>query len=460
VSSLLQTWLDITGPWRDVFAQERTAVRAVRQGLGSLVCLGRRTITRILWTSGRQTLPWQAEYHLYSRARWQPQSLFAPILKQALPLCRGRLVGVAMDDTKLHKTGRCISQAFYQRDPMSPPFHTNLILGLRFLQASLLVPLHRDGPFACRALPIRFEESSRAKRPGKRAEPNEWEAYRRNRKEHNLSTHGVRMIANLRAALDAAGGAAKTLAMALDGSFCNRTVFSAHRDRTELIARARKDAQLCLRAKEGTQRFYAKEKFTPEGVRQDQTIAWKTTKITYGGKRRKVRYKEIMQVYWQGGARRLPLRLFVLAPTPYKKRKSGTRYYRQPAYLLCTDRHSAATPLLQIYFDRWQIEVNHREEKDNLGVGQAQLWNAIAVPKQPPLAVAAYSALLLAALTNFGPQRCAVYAQLPRWRKNAKRPSCLDLITLLRKDMDENPQILHDLGITTTRTQMADAAAA
>jgi len=32
------------------------------------------------------------------------------------------LVGVAVDDTRLPKTGSCIQQAFYQRDPMSPPF--------------------------------------------------------------------------------------------------------------------------------------------------------------------------------------------------------------------------------------------------------------------------------------------------------------------------------------------------
>src|SRR6266403_1830012 len=92
---------------------------------------------------------------------WDPQQLFKPILKNALEYCPQRLVGVALDDTKLRKTGRSIEQAFYQRDPMSPPFHVNLVLGLRFLQASLLVPLHRDSAVGARALPIRFEEVSR-----------------------------------------------------------------------------------------------------------------------------------------------------------------------------------------------------------------------------------------------------------------------------------------------------------
>ena len=102
-------------------------------------------------------------------------------------------------------------------------------------------------------------------------------------------------------------------------------------------------------------------------------IPWHTTKIFYGGKRRIVRYKEVESLYWQGGARRPPLRLIVVAPTPYRKRKSGKLHYRSPAYLLTTDRLDSAEALLQIYFDRWQIEVNHREEKDTLGVGQAQL---------------------------------------------------------------------------------------
>ncbi len=142
--SLLAAFLDIVEDWRSVFPQQRTYRRGVRQALGSLVCLGRRCLSRIIWTNGGQHRSWSAEYFLHSRCQWEPQQLFQPILQRALAYCPQRLVGVAIDDdTKLRKTGRAISQAFYQRDPLSPPFHVNLVLGLRFLQASLLVPLHR-----------------------------------------------------------------------------------------------------------------------------------------------------------------------------------------------------------------------------------------------------------------------------------------------------------------------------
>ena len=119
-----------------------------------------------------------------------------------------------------------------------------------------------------------------------------------------------------------------------------------------------KTPNFCFAAVPGGRRTYAEEKFTPEQVRQDEATAWQTTKLFYGGKRRKVRYKEVSQVLWQSGAKTRPLRLFVLAPTPYRKRKSSKLYYRQPAFLLCTDLNSSARQLLQIYFDRWQIGVS------------------------------------------------------------------------------------------------------
>ena len=217
---------------------------------------------------------------------------------------------------------------------------------------------------------------------------------------------------------------------------------------------------MCRPAPLGGRRFYAVETFTPEQVRKDDSIPWKTTKIFYGGKRRTIRYKEICGVLWQHGAKRRRLRLFVIAPTPYRKRQSARLYYRDPAYLLTSIPHGTAHALLQIYFDRWQIEVNHREEKDTLGVGQAQLWNPTSVPKQPAFAVASYSALLLAGLKAFGPGRGEAFAALPKWRRKAKRPSCLDLLTLLRKEMVEHPELTQPVGLNLTDHDLTSAAAA
>jgi hypothetical protein len=458
--TLLATFLTIVAPWRRVFPQARTYRRAVRQALGSLCCVGRRCLTRILWAMGRQDRSWSAEYFLHSRCQWEAQAPFQAILTAALPLCRGRLVGVAADDTRVRKTGSCIQQAAFYRDPLSPPFHVNLVRAIRFLQASLLVPCHTRAPVSTRALPIRFEDVPRVKKPSRQADAAVVATYKAAVKVHNLSQRFVTMAQAVRQALDEAGGALKILVLAVDGSFCNRTCLRTLPARTELIGRTRKDATLCRPAAAGTRRVYAPQKFTPEEVRLDPGVPWRETKVCYGGKRRKIRYKEVPDLLWPGGARRRPLRLLVVAPTPYRKRKSGKFYYRQPAYLLTTDRTSGAHGLLQIYVDRWQIEVNHREEKDTLGIGQAQLWNADAVPKQPALSVAAYSALLLASLLTFGAARGSAYAALPKWRRHARRPSCLDLVTLLRKEIVEHPELVKEFDFIATDQGLTRAAAA
>ena len=58
---LLPQFLSISAEWRRAFPQQRTHRRAVRQGLGGLVCLGRRTLSRIIWTNGGEQDSWSGE---------------------------------------------------------------------------------------------------------------------------------------------------------------------------------------------------------------------------------------------------------------------------------------------------------------------------------------------------------------------------------------------------------------
>jgi len=457
---LLRTFLDVVQEWQSAFPRARTWRRAVAQSLGMLTSLGRRTISRAIWAQGHQHRDWSADYKLHARARWQPSELFQPVLQRALPLCKGRYVAVAVDDTRLRKTGHRIPTVAWGRDPMSPKFRFNLMLGLRFLHISLLVPLYRHSRAAARSLPIRFEESPPLKKPRRKASAEEWAAYRLATRTHNLSTRAVAVISDLRLAVDRAGATRKTLLVVGDNSFCNRTLFRSITGRIEIIARARRDIQLCRRAPAGARSVYDVGKFTPEQVRQDQTIVWKKVRIFYGGQWRKVGYKEVSGVLWQSGARQRPLRLFVIAPIPYYLPSRRRNHYRDPAFLLTTDLKGTARELLQPYFDRWQIEVNHRELKDTLGVGQAQLRSPRSVPRQPAFAVAAYSALLLAGLLAFGAERSHRFQALPKWRPHAKRPSCLDLITLLRKEMAENKTLLQPFDLQLDWKSLGLAAAA
>ena len=442
---LLSAFLRILQAWIPLFPQTRSGERAIQQAVGTLLALGRRTLSRTLCALGRQEQDWSSDYKLHSRTQWNSQDLFQPILEQAAALCdRSRLV-IAMDDTRIRKTGRKILSAFYQRDPLSPKFRFNLMWGLRFLHFSLLVPLYRSHPQSPpRSLPLRFCEAPALKKPGKKATAEQLQAYREAKKKHNLSVSSVSLLEQLRQSSDAAGLSQRTILAVGDGGFCNRTVLRKSLDRIHILVRARRDCRLCQAAAPGRRRFYAVETFTPEQVRQDESRPWLQARIFHGGQWRDVRYKEVASVYWRTGSAKRPLRLLVVAPIPYPSGKGKRNYYGEPAFLFTSDLESAGEDLLQAYFDRWQIEVNHREIKDTLGIGQAQLRNPLSVPRQPAMMVAAYSALLLAGIQAFGDQRSEAFPVLPKWRRDARRPSCLDLLTVLRQEIASSSLSLPD----------------
>jgi hypothetical protein len=427
----------LSSGWKDVFSQERTLHRAIEHAVATPCSLGRRTISRTICALNRQQQDWSADYKMFSRSNWSEDNLFSPVIPNYLKRYPKGPVAVGFDDTKLAKCGRKIKSAFWQRDPMSPPFHTNLIFAQRFIQASMLFPHHQEGDYDARSIPVRFREAPSLKKPGKRANKDRQEEYKKAKKHFNLSTQTLEVIYDIRSEIDAAGGYNRQMFSVLDGSFCNRTIFRADLNRIDLIARCRKDAKLCMPAKPDGRRKYSADKFTPEQVRKDERIAWKETKVRFGGKIRKVRYKHLTGLLWQRGAGLKLLSFIVIAPRPYKLSPHSRTHYRQPAYLLSTDCESSTKVLIQAYLDRWQIEVNHRDEKSILGVGQAQVHSENSVSRHPAFVVASYSMMLLASLEEFGPERTDDFAELPKWRKNAKRPSVLDLITLLRKEINE-----------------------
>jgi hypothetical protein len=425
--------------WHPVFAQRRSRHRAIEHALSLPMVLGRRTISRTICSLGRATQDWSADYKLFSRSDWAQEELFAPVVQGYLTHYSRGPIGVAFDDTKLIKSGKKIAYASWQRDPLSPPFHVNFLYGLRFIQGSLLFPCYRGSTVRTRALPVRFENAPVLRKPGKRATEEERQAYRLLKKTQNLSTQTLRVIEGLRHTLDAEGAYERVLLSVVDGSFCNRTVFRATLDRVELLARCRKDARLCMPAVKRSRRKYDEQIFTPNEVRKDNHIPWKRAYLYYAGKRRFIRYKVLHPVLWRRGAATKPLKLIVIAPQPYKLSKHSRTNYREPAYVLTTDLKSSLNLLIQYYFDRWQIEVNHRDEKSLLGVGHAQVWSARSIPRHPAFAVASYSMLLLAALQTFGSDRTKDFCPLPKWRKPTSCYSTLDLFTLLRKEINETP---------------------
>ncbi len=99
---------------------------------------------------------------------------------------------------------------------------------------------------------------------------------------------------------------------------------------------------------------------------------------------------------------------------------SGGYSYTQPTYLLCTDTDLPVEELIQAYLVRWGIEVNFKEEKQIAGIGQAQLWNSQHVRTAPVVAIAAYSATLLAGREIFTNGLVPDHLKFGRWQRRHK----------------------------------------
>jgi hypothetical protein len=433
-----EAFLEIAAGWRGSFARVRSFERSIALALGLLCAHGRATTSSAIVALGNKDEDWSADYKLFSRAPWKAHRLFDCAVEGSLPLISKDWAVLAFDDTRLKKSGKKIAGAQYFIDPCAPckAFHPNLMYGLRFLQCSLLVPLHDTPERGARAVPISFEHAPCAKKPGKKASLEEIASYKKSKTQSNLSTQFASSLRSQRERLDEMGARDRLVIATVDGSFCNKACLTQLPDRTVILGRTRKDAKLCFAEPCGSRRTYCLDKFSPESVLKDQAVPFKTASVVFGGAQRELKYKQVENVLWQGGAKTRRLTLLVLAPTPYRVSPNGPRNYRDPAFLLCTAVGLDAQRLLQAYLDRWQIECNHKDEKDILGVGQAQVWSQAAIPRQPAFAVAAYSILLLATLQAFGPGRTNDFPLLPKWRKQQRRPSLGDMLTVLRAEFN------------------------
>ena len=464
--TLLPRLCDMLGGWKHCFKDHRTFRRAKEHALALLVCLGRRTISRSICVLGRQFKSWASEYRLFSKCRWNPQDLFDVVLKQIPDLMSPtQPLVAALDDTICRKTGKRIRAAKTLHDPLSPHFHPNFCHALRFLQAVMLIWPHEKAG-AARAIPVAFDlappvpKPKRPRKPGKRASKKDWAAYARNcrafqtaMKNHRkmqqlngLSAQGAKLLNQLRARCNKiAQWKNKILWSVVDASFCNRTVFNLLDPKIVLIGRIRKDIRLYgpvnedapAKTGKGRKAAYGSLLPTPEQLRQDSNAPWETCSIFAAGKRHQLNYKTIAPVFWRSCTATRPMRLIVIRPLRY--RAHGHTLYRQPAYLLVSDCSVLVRDALQAYFYRWEIEVDHKDEKDLLGVGQAQVWNDVSVERQPAFHVASYAALLVSAIKAYGLNTTSAAGRLPRWRehKPPARMSVAQIIANLRMEIEE-----------------------
>lgn len=406
--------------------------------LGLLLCPAKSTLTNIICAKGGQHSDWTADYRLYSKERVDESVLFGRVRDSLIEnLASDEPLVVAIDDTITHKTGKKIHGSAWKRDPLGPPFQTNLIRAQRYLQFSASWPLENG---EARSVPIAFHHAPSPVKPPKNATPAQHNSYREALKQQNLNNLTLEQLKELRHETPAA----RHLIITGDGSYTNKTILRGKPKESTYIGRGRKDMVLhylpeIVPGANGRPRRYGKQAPTPEELRQDESVPWQHVAGFAAGKRHDFRIKSIDQVLWRKAGVDLPLRIVVIAPLGYRLKNGSRMLYRQPAYLICTDPDLSLEKLVQYYLWRWGIEVNFREEKTLIGTGKAHVRTAASNQHLPAVTVAAYAMLWSSALQEISKGAELQSLQPPKWRKDrvneGKLPSTGDLLRLLRYEI-------------------------
>jgi SRSO17 transposase len=203
-----------------------------------------------------------------------------------------------------------------------------------------------------------------------------------------------------------------------------------------LIGRIRKDAALFkvpeepLGTSRGRKKYYGEPLPTPEQIRQDESVPWQKVKAFAAGKHHEFDVKTMASVRWKSSGN-LDMLIVVIRPLAYRPRKGAKLLYRNPAYLICSDTQMPLEQLVQAYLWRWEIEVNFRDEKTVMGVGEAGVRTPGAVQSAPSFVVASYAFMLLAAHSVKAESSCL---PSPKWypQKPTDRCTTQKILSLFR----------------------------
>ncbi len=303
------------------------------------------------------------------------------------------------------------------KHPKTPPFMPGPHRAQRFLHLAALLPRSAQG--YTRALPLRWEPSfpEKAVLPEGTEPCKQWEA----------ALHAVRW---LRARLDAAGREGQKLLVLGDGDFSVAKMRALVPEGVVLMTRFARNRILREppgpeEVRRGRPRLY--------GERARRPFEWLGERSGWRQARLRVRGRAISPLYRVEGPfllERAPERpVFLLVVAGVMRAAGGRRRARRdPAFWVVSAVREGdgwrlpypAEELLGWAWQRWEVEVCHREMKTGFGLGEMQCWSEGAAVLSVRWQAWAYGVLVLAGYRAWG---LGVGPILPpgRWWGGAKR---------------------------------------
>lgn len=401
---------------RSIFKQERTYQRVVAMVLAEVFVFARHTVTQLLMSLGQTEQDWSSWYRLFSQRRFCYEQASEVLFRETLRHVKVHEVYVvAGDATQTPRSSRKLEGSGWLRNLRTPPFMVGIHAGQRWFNGCWLVPPEAG---YSRALPIQWQPAFTEKSQPKAHPPV---------KESEAAVHFLQW---LRVQLERCGRPTQHVLFVGDGHYDSLSVWQALPSGVTVLARSAKNRVLYhlppppQPKPRGRKRLYGERAATPQQVWQERQ-GWQKHTLEVRGRTRHLQVK-VRGVFIRKGAAHCPLFLIVV------RGKDNARTRREPLPFLVNAQQAddggwqLPLPLDTLLFwawQRWEIEVCHRELKSNFGLGNKQCFNPHAAVASVQWSAWVYALLLLAGYRTFGLTRAPTvptrwWRGSPRWSLN------------------------------------------
>jgi hypothetical protein len=328
-----------------------------------IVCLGRRTISRVWETTGQaEQRNHAAAYRLFSEAVWNWDEVCRLLLVQVLALLSGVRIWAVVDDTLAHKRGAKVAFGGIFLDAvLSTKKHKVLRFGNNWVMLGLVVELpFRPNRYFCLPILWRIYEKRGSK----------------SKQEHRTKSQ---LAAEMVAVLAGWFPQRKILVIG-DSAYIGKHLLRQRPANVDALGPIHWQAALyqVLPEPQG-RRKHGDRLPNPKAMLADKR-RWpcRTETIVFkNGVERQLQIKVITGVCWYATAGAQAVQV-VLVHDPADK-------WRDEA-LVCTDVTLSAAEVITGYCRRWSVEVAFCDAKQMLGLHDPQVWCAASVKRAAPMA--------------------------------------------------------------------------
>ncbi|MEZ4663140.1 MAG: transposase [Caldilineaceae bacterium] len=360
-----------------------------------MFALGRHTITQMLLMLGLTEEDWSAWYRVFSEGRFAEEASSRVLLREQLSeVSASEPFVVGLDGFPVPRESQTMPGTGWMRGLRTAKFRPGIQRGQRFVEGSWLPPIVKG---YSRALPIRSLPAFTAKSvPCAGVAP------------CTEVAAGLALLGWIRAEMDKAGRCEQALLSLQDGSYDTLDFWAGLPARTIAVARtARNRALFYLPAADAHGNCKYGEKAPAPAEWLQQRKGFQKQDIMVRGQRRSVRYRVVGPVV-RDGQPDIPLFLIVVGGG--KRPKGSRRKNYKPCFFLVSavlinGVWSLPLPiahLLAWLWQRWELEVAHRQLKSGLGLGEKQCWNDKATVATVQWSVWLYGLVMLAAYRTWG----------------------------------------------------------